>query len=212
MPGRMILWQIRYPRLKNSLIHTDYSELEIDNNIDLAVWKKFDAIASISDACTEAFLSTYPSLHDKIKLIENITSPGFIRKMAESDIPLDERYPESFTLVSVGRLSYVKGFDMAVKALRLLHDKGLTHIRWLVVGYGGYEDELKQLIANNHLEESFVLLGKKVNPYPYIKACDLYVQPSRYEGKAVTVTEAKILGKPILITTIQQRAVRLRMG
>lgn len=197
---------------KIAWIHTDYSELEIDNNIDLAVWKKFDVIASISDACTEAFLNTYPSLHDKIKLIENITSPGFIRTMANSDIPLHERYPESFTLVSVGRLSYVKGFDMAVKALRLLHDKGLTQIKWLVVGYGGYEDELKQLIANNHLEESFVLLGKKVNPYPYIQACDLYVQPSRYEGKAVTVTEAKILGKPILITNYTTASSQIEDG
>ena len=63
-----------------------------------------------------------------------------------------------------------------------------------------YEEELKELIAQNNLEDSFILLGKKTNPYPYMKACDLYVQPSRYEGKAVTVTEAKILGKPILIT------------
>jgi glycosyltransferase involved in cell wall biosynthesis len=197
---------------KIAWIHTDYSELEIDNNIDLAAWKKFDVIASISDACTEAFLSTYPSLQDKIKLIENITSPSFIRKMAESDIPLHEKYQDGFTIVSVGRLSYVKGFDMAVKALRLLHDKGLTQIKWLVVGYGGYEDELKQLIANNHLEESFVLLGKKVNPYPYIKACDLYVQPSRYEGKAVTVTEAKILGKPILITNYPTASSQIEDG
>ena len=94
----------------------------------------------------------------------------------------------------------MKGFDLAVKALRILHDKGLTNIKWYVVGYGGYEAELKELIAKNNLEKSFVLLGKKTNPYPYIKACDLYVQPSRYEGKAVTVTEAKILRKPILIT------------
>jgi glycosyltransferase involved in cell wall biosynthesis len=185
---------------KIAWIHTDYSELEIDNKIDLAVWNKFDYIASISDACTIAFLNKYPSLQDKIILVENITSPMFIKKMAEDPISLNDRSEESFNIVSVGRLSYVKGFDMAVKALRLLHDKGLTNIKWLVVGYGGYETELKELIAAKNLEDSFILLGKKKNPYPYIKVCDLYVQPSRYEGKAVTVTEAKILGKPILIT------------
>ncbi|NOV00214.1 glycosyltransferase [Paenibacillus planticolens] len=185
---------------KIAWIHTDYSELEIDNKMDLAVWKKYDVIASISEACTEAFIKTYPSLRDKIKLIENITSPNFIRKMADEPVELNDSDQDAFTIVSVGRLSYVKGFDMAVKALRLLHDKGLTQIKWLVVGYGGYEAELKQLIAENKLEDSFVLLGKQVNPYPYMKACDIYVQPSRYEGKAVTVTEAKILGKPILIT------------
>ncbi|MDF2607274.1 MAG: glycosyl transferase group 1 family protein, partial [Bacillales bacterium] len=62
------------------------------------------------------------------------------------------------------------------------------------------EDFIKKLIAQNNLENNFILLGKQTNPYPFIKACDLYVQPSRYEGKAVTVTEAKVLGKPILIT------------
>ncbi|MGO4274706.1 glycosyltransferase, partial [Paenibacillus sp. TAF58] len=103
---------------KIAWIHTDYSELEIDNKIDLAVWSKFDVIASISDACTEAFIKTYPSLEDKIKQIENITSPIFIKKMADDPSQFNESVPGAFHIVSVGRLSYVKGFDMAVKALR----------------------------------------------------------------------------------------------
>lgn len=197
---------------KIAWIHTDYSELEIDNKIDLAVWRKYDAIASISEACTEAFIKTYPTLEEKIRLIENITSPEFIRKMADDHIQLDAGHHNRFNIVSVGRLSYVKGFDMAVKALRLLHDKGLTSIKWFVVGYGGYEEQLKQLIAENHLTDSFVLVGKQMNPYPYMKLCDLYVQPSRYEGKAVTVTEAKILGKPILITNYPTASSQIENG
>ncbi|CAN7295507.1 glycosyltransferase [Paenibacillus sp. LjRoot56] len=197
---------------KLAWIHTDYSELEIDNHIDLAVWNKFDAIASISDACTAAFLKTYPTLYDKVTLIENITSPDFIKKMADASLPAFEADQAAFTLVSVGRLSYVKGFDMAIQALRQLHDKGLTNIRWFVVGYGGYEAELRKLISENRLEESFLLLGKQTNPYPYIKACDVYVQPSRYEGKAVTVTEAKILGKPILITSYATASSQIEDG
>ena len=59
---------------------------------------------------------------------------------------------------------------------------------------------LKQLIKKNDMTERFILLGKKTNPYPYIKKCDIYCQPSRYEGKAVTVREAQILGKPVVIT------------
>ncbi|KMY51890.1 glycosyltransferase [Peribacillus loiseleuriae] len=185
---------------KIAWIHTDYSKLEIDNKIDFEMWNRFDYIASISDECTHSFLTTYPLLKDKVILIENITSPGFIQSMAEDEITLNDKHNDTFTILSVGRLSYVKGFDLAVKALRLLHDKGFTNMKWYVVGYGGYETELEELIAKNNLEDSFVLLGKKTNPYPYIKACDIYVQPSRYEGKAVTVTEAQILGKPILIT------------
>lgn len=185
---------------KIAWIHTDYSKLEIDYQLDLNIWGKFDDIASVSDECTNSFLAQYPTLKNKVITIENITSPAFVKLLAEEAIEINQRNKESFHLLSVGRLSYVKGFDMAVSALRLLHDKGFTNIKWFVVGYGGYEEELKKIIAGNNLTESFILLGKKTNPYPYMKACDLYVQPSRYEGKAVTVTEAKIVGKPILIT------------
>lgn len=198
---------------KIAWIHTDYSKLEIDNKLDLAAWNKFDYIASISDACTDSFLTIYPSLRNKIKQIENITSPEFIKKMADEipviDVPAEE---EKFQIVSVGRLSYVKGFDMAVQALRKLYDKGLTNLKWKVIGYGGYETELKALIAKYGMEHQFVLLGKMTNPYPYIKSCDLYVQPSRYEGKAVTVTEAQILGKPVIITNYPTAASQVENG
>ncbi|MGG1399966.1 glycosyltransferase [Bacillus salipaludis] len=197
---------------KIAWVHTDYSKLEIDNELDLNVWNQFDYIASVSDACSEAFLTAYPSLKEKVTVVENITSPTFIKKMAEEELQLKKENSQFFNLVSVGRLSYVKGFDLAIEALKLLHDKGLTNIKWFIIGYGGYEKELKDLISKNDLQDSFILLGKKTNPYPYIKNCDLYVQPSRYEGKAVTVSEAKILGKPILITNYPTAPSQIENG
>jgi glycosyltransferase involved in cell wall biosynthesis len=187
-------------RSKVAWIHTDFSQLDMDRDMDEAVWSRFDDIISISEACTESFLLSYPRLREKIKLIENITSPDFIREMAERHAVSNELRSDGFAIVSVGRLSYVKGFDMAIQALKLLHERGYTDISWRVVGYGGSEPELRELIAECGLEGSFELLGKQLNPYPFMKACDLYVQPSRYEGKAVTVTEAQILRKPVLIT------------
>ena len=74
---------------------------------------------------------------------------------------------------------------------------------WYVVGYGGDELLIRKAIAETGMEKHFVLVGKQINPYPYIKACDIYVQPSRYEGKAVTVREAQILGKSVAITVSQ---------
>ncbi|MBY0145894.1 glycosyltransferase [Neobacillus niacini] len=197
---------------KIAWVHTDYSKLEIDNELDLRVWNQYDHIASVSIACSEAFLSTYPTLRDKVLVLENITSPNFIKKLAEEEIHLNKVKSDTFNLVSVGRLSYVKGFDLAIEALKLLHDKGLTNIKWYIIGYGGYEKELKDLISRHHLKDSFILLGKKSNPYPYMKNCDLYVQPSRYEGKAVTVTEAKVLGKPILITNYPTASSQIENG
>ncbi|OXS59079.1 glycosyltransferase [Rossellomorea vietnamensis] len=183
---------------KIAWIHTDYSQLEINHSVDFKAWKKFDYIVSISEDVTKAFLTQYPSLRRKIVLCENITSPEVIKQLSGHDI---EGYDlDTFKILSVGRLSYVKGFDIAIKALKLVHEKGLTTIKWYVIGYGGYEEELKKMVNDYGLNESFVLLGKKTNPYPFLNKCDLFIQPSRYEGKAVTVTEAKILGKPILLT------------
>lgn len=196
-------------RIKIAWIHTDHSTMETNLEMDLKVWSQYDYIISISDEVTKSFLSQYPSLESKIVMIENITSPQFIRMMAnENDqIPF---HPEHFNIVSVGRLCYPKGYDNAVKALRILHDRGYTNLKWYIVGYGGDEPMLRELIAQNGLEDSFILLGKKINPYPYIKACDLYVQPSRYEGKAVTVTEAQILYKPVLITNYETAHSQLK--
>ena len=196
-------------RIKIAWIHTDHSTMETNLEMDLKVWSQYDYIISISDEVTKSFLSQYPSLESKIVMIENITSPQFIRMMAnENDqIPF---HSEHFNIVSVGRLCYPKGYDNAVKALRILHDRGYTNLKWYIVGYGGDEPMLRELIAQNGLEDSFILLGKKINPYPYIKACDLYVQPSRYEGKAVTVTEAQILYKPVLITNYETAHSQLK--
>ena len=196
-------------KIKIAWIHTDHSTMETNLEMDLKVWSQYDYIISISDEVTKSFLSQYPSLESKIVMIENITSPQFIRMMAnENDqIPF---HSEHFNIVSVGRLCYPKGYDNAVKALRILHDRGYTNLKWYIVGYGGDEPMLRELIAQNGLEDSFILLGKKINPYPYIKACDLYVQPSRYEGKAVTVTEAQILYKPVLITNYETAHSQLK--
>ena len=185
---------------KIAWVHTDYSTIETDIDMDLKMWNKFDYIMAVSEECKNAFLKKYPILKDKVKVMENITSPDFIRGMASENIEENIKNDNSFKLVSVARLSYAKGIDNAVRALRLLHNRGLTNIKWYVVGYGGDEEIIRNLIKENNLEDSFILLGKKINPYPYINVADIYVQPSRYEGKAVTVGEAQILGKPVVIT------------
>ena len=197
---------------KIAWIHTDYSTIETDIDMDLKMWNKFDYIMAVSEECKNAFLKKYPSLENKVKVMENITSPEFIKKMAEEDIEEDIKSDNSFKLVSVARLSHAKGIDNAVRVLKILHDKGFINIKWYVVGYGGDEDMIRNLIKENKLEGSFILLGKKINPYPYMKACDVYVQPSRYEGKAVTVVEAQILNKPVIITNYTTAQSQLKNG
>lgn len=191
-------------------IHTDYSFVEMDTKVELPVWSAYDKIVSISEDVTKGFLSRFPSLKNKIILIENILSEQFVREQAElnSTVSFDNT---SITLLSVGRLSYQKAFERAVYICKALIDKGFI-IRWYIVGFGGEEEKIRKVILETGMEERFILLGKRLNPYPFIKACDVYIQPSRYEGKAVTVREAQILCKPVVITNYPTASSQVKDG
>ncbi len=197
-------------KTKIAWIHTDFSTVDTDERVDIQMWNKFNYIVAVSEECKNAFIQKYSSLEKKVIVIENITSPDFVRALANEKIENRMLNDQRFKIITVARLSYAKGIDNAVKALKLLKDRGYKDISWYVVGYGGDEAMLKELIKEQNLEDSFILLGKQINPYPYMKEADLYVQPSRYEGKAVTVGEAQILYKPVLITnyTTAQGQVR----
>ena len=85
-------------------------------------------------------------------------------------------------------------------------------IRWYIMGYGGDEQLIRDKIAEAGMENHVIILGKKSNPYPYIKACDIYVQPSRYEGKSVTVREAQMLCKPVVVTNYPTAKSQIQDG
>ena len=198
--------------LKIGWIHTDYSTIDTDVELDLKIWKKFDYIAAVSEDCKKSFLKKYPTLESKLIVIENITSPDFVKKLSDEEIDDFPRNESDFNVLSVGRYCEAKGFDNAIKSLRILHDRGYTNIKWYIVGYGSDEELYKNLIEENNLNDSFILLGKKTNPYPYMKNCDLYAQPSRYEGKAVTISEAQILGKPVMLTNYATARSQVQEG
>lgn len=198
--------------IKIGWIHTDYTKIDTDVDMDVKMWNKLDYIVAVSEECKNAFISKYPDIKKSISVIENITSPTLVKILAEEKIDDFDQEKGIFRVLSVGRYTDAKGFDNAIKALKILHDRGYTNIKWYIVGYGGDEGLLKELIKENDLEDSFILLGKRTNPYPYMKKCDLYAQPSRYEGKAVTVSEAQILGKPVMITNYKTASSQLRDG
>jgi len=185
---------------KIAWIHTDFSTIKTDIKIDREIWKRYDYIIAVSVACGEAFLEKHKELKEKVRVIENMTSPTLIRQLAQEQLDHPFMTDNRFKVLTVARLSHAKGIDLAIKALKKLKDKGYHDIAWYVVGYGGDEAKLKKLISSYGLESDFYLLGKQINPYPFMKTADLYAQPSRYEGKAVTVREAQILAKPVLIT------------
>jgi glycosyltransferase involved in cell wall biosynthesis len=176
------------------------------------MWQALDWIVAISEDAKKSFLKVFPELKNKVIVIENIISPDFIRAEAVVDVSTEIPYAAGVTnLCSIGRFCYPKNFESIPEIVLRLNELGIR-IRWYLIGFGGGEDLIREKIEKAALEDQVMILGKKTNPYPYIKACDIYVQPSRYEGKAVAVREAQILGKPVLITDFPTAKSQLEDG
>ena len=196
---------------KIAWIHTDYTRIQLNVASETAMWDAYDYIASISDAVTEGFLQVFPGLKDKIVLIENVLPEKLIRKQAEEFDAASEMLPRGIRILSIGRFCYQKNFDNVPGICSCLLDAGLD-VYWYLIGFGPDEKLIRQKIAEAGMEGRVILLGKRDNPYPYINACDVYIQPSRYEGKAVTVREAQMLGKPVVITRYATSSSQLEDG
>ena len=191
-------------------IHTDYTALTFDRPSELAMWEGYDAICGVSEQASDAFQEVFPELSERVRTVENTLPQGLIESQA-AEMQSDISAADSISLLSVGRFCEAKNFDNVPDICRRLVETGLN-VKWYLIGYGGDEGLIRQKIAIAGMRERVIILGKKNNPYPYMRACDLYVQPSRYEGKAVTVREAQLLGKPIVITNYATSGSQLEDG
>ena len=195
---------------KIAWIHTDYSTIDVNIESELKMWGRYDNVVSISKDCTKSFLEKFPSLSEKIVEIENILSAALI-KHKSSEFVSDEINGDGFNLLSIGRFSDAKNFDNVPEICKKVIEKGLN-VKWYLIGYGGDEQLIRNKIAEFKMQDYVIILGKKENPYPYIKACDAYIQPSRYEGKSVAVREAQILEKLVIITNYATAQSQLKDG
>lgn len=208
-PHNIVLKKVKAKK-KIAWIHTDYSTIHVNTELELPLWREFDYIASISSECTSSFLKKFPSLKYKIIEIENILSPYFVRTQANKDVVNEVFTYKGVKLLSVGRICHAKNYDNVPYIAQILKGTGL-HFKWFIVGPGIHEN-IDQLLQETQTDDVVEFLGAKSNPYPYIKACDIYVQPSRYEGKSVTVREAQILCKPVVITNYPTANSQIKDG
>ena len=194
-PHNYVLSKVKAKK-KACWIHTDYTKVEIDVKEEFPVWNAYDKIVSISADVTKTFLQVFPSLEKKIIEIENILSPDFVRKRAQE-------FSANF-LETCGTSEQARANANLNKEAKLI-------VRWFLIGYG--DDRLiRQKIHEAGMEDYVVILGKRSNPYPYMKACDIYAQPSRYEGKSVTVREAQMLCKPVVVTNYPTAKSQIQDG
>lgn len=161
------------------------------------VMERYDKIYCVSKGAQKAVQGFYPQFAEKIDCLENYVDAEKVRADAEEFTP---DYPnDKLILCSCGRITPVKGFDLAVGAADILRNKGLD-FKWYFVGDGVDRPKIEALIAEKNLQDYIEITGLKDNPYPYIKHCDIYVQPSYEEAHPLSIIEAQILCKPIVST------------
>lgn len=223
-------------RRKLAWIHTDYTAIDVNKEAEMATLSGFDNVVCVSSEAREQFLRVMPELAAKTMVIENCLPVGYIRDRAQisaaEPLNTEERLTRyslrgktggtvhgltqeerltRVSLLTIGRYCAAKRLDAIPGICRRLAERGID-VTWRIIGYGGDDSYIRDAIAAEGMEERVLPLGKQENPYPWIAACDWYVQPSLYEGKSITVREAQVLGKPVIITAYPTAKAQLREG
>lgn len=159
-------------------------------------YKKFDKIACVSEKCKESFVSMFGN-DPEVVVIHNVIDDKEI--LEKADQPLIGVEKKRITLCTVGRLSAPKNYIRLLKTANKLHGDGFDFDLWFV-GDGEQRNLIEDFIREHDMESYVTLFGFQKNPYPYMKAADLLVCSSDYEGFSTFIAEGLILGKPIITT------------
>ena len=183
---------------KIAWVHTDLEKRKISNkDFEGEQYSLFDKIIAVSKDSAKSVENLYPENKNKIEVIFNPIDVELIKEMSKEH---SVKFPtDRFNLIAVGRLNYVKGYDILLKAHKELIEEGVIHNLY-IIGKGEEEQNLKKYISENKIESSVTLLGFKPNPYPYILNSDGFVLSSRNEGYPLVLAEALVLGRPIIAT------------
>lgn len=177
----------------NAEVHSSASTLALLGS----VYGRYDTVVAVSEILRRQILSRMPGLSDKMAVINDIVNIDSIMTMAGETSPYPAGSP--LVLLTVGRLEPVKGQDIAIEACRLLRERDIP-FHWYFVGDGSLHSTLSRMIREYGLTESVTLCGATANPYPYMKYCDIYIQPSRHEGYGIALYEARVFRRPLIIT------------
>ena len=189
---------------KIAWLHTDFgynhwTPIVFKNNRQEEVtYSKFNNVVCVSHVVKDSLLKIYPSLNNVI-VKYNPINDILIRDMSTISSGIECRNVEFLKLISVGRLAPQKGYDRLLPIIKRLYDNG-HNISLTILGEGSERNKLEEYIAKNNLENIVSLPGFTANPYSIIKEHDLFVCSSRAEGYSTAVTEALILGLPVITT------------
>ena len=171
---------------------------------------KLDRFVAVSDECADSIIKAIPSVKDKVVLFENYIDKERVRKLSEEPSPLDNT---KFNIVTVGRINYDKGYDVALPAMIKFLEEN-KEAEWHIVGNGtgSYFEQFMSGVKSSSCKSRIVIHGVQKNPYVYIMNADVYLQPSRNESQCMVVEETKVLCKPIIATRYQTANRQLDNG
>ena len=205
------LFSVKSNKKKIAWIHNDISKVygnnlkaKLKKLVDGQVYKKYDKLVFVSEENKKDFEKQYKWVDEsKEIIIRNYIDYKKVLAKAEekTELPYDDK---NINLLTVCRLVEQKALDRFIKVQKQLEEEGI-HTKIYIIGEGPLRYNLQKQIDSLNLTESFILLGKKENPYPYIKNCDYFCLLSYYEGYGMVLEEAKILGKPIILTDTAAR-------
>lgn len=173
------------------------------------VFRDFSAIYCVSEPAQKEIRRLFPAYADKIRCLDNVVDADLVRSQAAA-VEL-QRPEDKLILCSCGRFAPVKGFDLAVETAARLRDAGVFFL-WYFVGDGPERAALELQIEEKGLCDYIKITGMQDNPYPYMKACDIFVQPSREEAQGLTIIEAQILCRPVVSTRTAGGLALVRPG
>lgn len=183
---------------KIAFINANYIVAGYNKAFDFPFYKQFDSIAAVSEELHKLVADVFSEMQNKIHTVYDINNTSLISSMALLNHPILTD-STSKIIVTVGRLTKQKGYDLATRACAYLKDKNIR-FRWYIVGEGPERRQIERDIEKYGLQEYMVLVGEQENPYVYMKQADVYVQTSRSEGYCLTMCEARILNIPIVAT------------
>jgi len=187
-------------KIKVQWIHFDVSKVLSLATFGNKYYQYFDKIFCVSENAKVVFDDMFPNFCDKTSVFKNIVSKSNLEKSASIGETFSDGY-DGLKILTLGRLSEEKGQQMIPSIVhRLKKDK--IKFKWYLIGDGKLKDNLISQIKELDLRNDLIVLGSKINPYRFVKDCDIYVQTSFHEGYCLTVHEAKILNKPVVITNV----------
>ena len=199
-PTKVIATSTNKKAKKIAWVHCDFDIAIKDKEAFIkkaaSQYKKFDKIACVSEKCKDSFVSMFGN-DPEVVVIHNVIDDKEI--LEKADQPLIGVEKKRLTLCTVGRLSAPKNYFRLLKTAYKLHVDGFDFDLWFV-GDGEQRDLIEEFIREHDMGAYVTLFGFQKNPYPYMKAADLLVCSSDYEGFSTFIAEGLILGKPIITT------------